>query len=116
MLVYPLTVEDGKLKLTYDTEDIVRMSIVSAVMTVKQERVMRPSYGRGWQPFDRATLPDILRDCRQAIEEALVGLPPVQLELFATVNDEGQVTLDVYYAPGSSIAIILDQMAAVATL
>lgn len=107
MLAYPLSIQDGKLLLTFEAEDIVRMAIVSALATVKQERVWRPKYGRTWQPFDRASLPSIVADCQQAIADGLTNCPRTVFEVFASVDDSGRVAIDVFYSPGGQVSVTL---------
>ena len=99
-LKYPLEVQNGRLVLTSDYPGRVRESILAAVLTEVEERVLRPDFGRSHLPFDTYQIPDILRNCRTAIQTALAVYPGIEFRLSGTPYDDGTLYILVaYFSP-----------------
>jgi len=99
---YPFESEYGKLVLTGDIRQQVRMDIRAAILTVQEERVMRPTYGRSVQPFDTLSLGDILRDISRAITTTLLDYSDVTFTLQGAIEDSGEALVVVTYTIGLS--------------
>lgn len=95
-LKYPIAAANGSLVLTTDYPGRVKEAVISGLMTIVDERVMRPDFGRSYEPFDAYRLPDLLRDCRGAVTRSLADYPEVSFRLTAT-PDDGAVLVTCYY-------------------
>lgn len=83
--------------MTTDYPGRVKEAILSALMTLREERPMRPTYGRSTEPFDTYRLPDFLRECRTAVEQGLEDYPGVSFRITGAPYDDGTTYLTVYY-------------------
>jgi phage baseplate assembly protein W len=101
--VYPLQVVDGKLKLTDDYPELVKQAIVHTVNTKLGELVWHPEYGTGYLVFDKS-VPEVLRQLREALEFSLKSYPQVSFKLYAQPSDDGRLNALVTYQTPDGIS------------
>lgn len=95
---YPLTISNGSLEVTDDLPKLVSGAILSSILTLREERVFRPEYGRDEQVFDSInSLVDLLGSLRRAIATGLEGYPQVTYELLGSIGDDGRAYIQVLY-------------------
>lgn len=95
---YPLTISSGSLDITDELPKLVSGAILSSVLTLQEERVFRPDYGRDEQVFTCVnSLVDLLGSLRRAIAIGLEGYPQVNYELLGSIGDDGRAYIQVLY-------------------
>jgi hypothetical protein len=101
--VYPLQVVDGKLVLTDDYPTLVKQAIIHAINTKLGELVWHPELGTGYLVFDRS-VPEVLRQMREALEFSLKSYPQVSFKLYAQPSDTGQLSVLITYQTPDGIS------------
>ena len=107
-IVYPLTLQDGRLVTTSDYAAIVAQSIRSALKTVVEERVMNPLYGLEPLAFNTEKVPEILASIRATLDLAMAtDFPDVHYELYGQPDDTGVLAVLVnYHIAGEDFTIL----------
>jgi phage baseplate assembly protein W len=98
-LSYPLTVENGGLKLTSDQVKLIPEVMKHILQTRYEERVMRPlTFGINSPEFVNVSyLPDLLTDLEASLAEGLQEYPGVTFRLLGSVSDDGNIPITVYW-------------------
>lgn len=95
---YPLTTTNGSVEVTDELPKLVSGAILSSILTLQEERVFRPEYGRDEQVFDSInSLVDLLGNLRKAIATGLEGYPEIRYELLGSIGDDGKAYIQVLY-------------------
>lgn len=96
-LRYPLRVVNGTLIGSGDEDRLYKDAVMSAIQTHQGERVLRPPYGVGLEPFSRTSVTgDLENQLRVDLNACMVDYEDRSIALQTSIR-EGGVDIELLY-------------------
>lgn len=106
-LKYPIDVNNGDIALTDDYDTYIQDAIRHCLLTVQEERVLRPEYGLPDVLFSATTLQELNALIIETLQVGLEGYN-VLLNTSCDFSEDGLLAVQVYYAENKKVEVLLN--------